>query len=240
VLDTGTGRRFEHRAAERFAFASTNKVFLAAATLRSSSTADLEAVVHYSRRDLLAYAPITSQHLATGMTVRALLDAALRYSDNTAANLLVRRLGGPGRVQDFLRSIGDGTTSVDRLEPDLNRATPGDPRDTTTPAAFLKDLRAVLLGEALPADRRELLDAAMRASTTGGPDIRAGVPASWTVADRTGSGSSGTRDDIAVVRPPGRAPVVVVLLSDRTGPDAASQDGLLADAMRSVVAALRP
>jgi beta-lactamase class A len=235
VLDTGSGRRLAYRAAERFPFASTDKVFIAAATLQEATDEDLATVVRYSSADVLEYAPVTARHVAAGMTVRALLDAMLHFSDNTAANLLVDRLGGPDAVERFLRSIGDTTTSVDRLEPDLNSAVPGDRRDTTTAAAFARDLQVVLLGDALPAARRELLDRLMRTSTTGGPYIRSGVPSTWTVADKTGSGAFGTRDDIAVVRPPGRAPIVLVLLSIRTTADAPSQDALLADATRAVV-----
>lgn len=238
VLDMATGERLTHRPGERFAFASTMKTFIAAATLRRSTEAELDEIVRYSRADLLQYAPVTSQHVTTGMTVRALLDAMLRYSDNTAANLLVARLGGPGAVQRFLRSIGDSTTSVDRIEPGLTSAVPGDRRDTTTPAALGDDLAAVLLGDALPTDRRRWLTARMRASTTGAADLRAGVPSTWTVADKTGSGAFGTRNDIALVTPPGRAPIVVVLLSARRTEDAASEDALLAETTRAVVAAL--
>lgn len=238
ALDTGSGRRLASRADERFPFASANKVFVAAAVLQRTSDAELDEVVRYSSADLLAHAPITRQHLAEGMTVRALIDAALRYSDNTAANLLVARLGGPAAVQRFLRSLGDRTTSVDRIEPQLNSATPGDDRDTTTPRAFAADLEQVLLGSALPEPRRRLLEGLLRRNTTGGPYIRAGVPEGWTVADKTGSGAHGVRNDVAVVRPPGRAPVVVVLLSERRAPDASSDDALLADATRAVVRAL--
>jgi beta-lactamase class A len=238
AIDTGSGRQVAARADERFPFASSNKVFIAAAVLQRASDAELDEVVHYARTDLLAHAPITQRHVAEGMTVRALLDAALRYSDNTAANLLVERLGGPAAVQRFLRSIGDRTTSVDRIEPQLNSAVPGDEQDTTTPHAFAADLERVLVGSALPEPRRRLLEGLLRRSTTGGPSVRAGVPERWTVADKTGSGAHGVRNDIAVVRPPGRAPIVMVLLSERRAPDAASDDALLADAARVLVRAL--
>ncbi|GAA4740047.1 class A beta-lactamase [Amnibacterium soli] len=238
ALDTGSDRRVEHRADERFPFASANKLFIAAAVLQRSSDAELDEVVRYSPADLLAHAPITRRHVEQGMTVRALIDAALRYSDNTAANLLVARLGGPPAVQRFLRSLGDRTTSVDRIEPQLNSAVPGDDRDTTTPQAYGADLEQVLMGSALPEPRRRLLEGLLRRSTTGAPYIRAGVPEGWTVADRTGSGAHGVRNDIALVRPPGRAPIVMVLLSERRAPDAVSDDALLADATRVLVRAL--
>ncbi|MCS6566344.1 class A beta-lactamase [Curtobacterium flaccumfaciens pv. flaccumfaciens] len=238
AVDTGSGRTLVHRAGERFAFASTVKVFIAAAVLDGSSDADLATVVHYDRGDLLEYAPVTSEHVDTGMTVRELIDAALRSSDNTAANLLVERLGGPDAVERWLRGIGDRTTSVDRVEPDLNQATPGDRRDTTTPERFAADLRAVLLGDVLDAADRRVLRDAMLGNTTGDATIRAGVDPSWRVADKTGTASYGVRNDIAVVTPPGRAPIVLVVMTSRADPKADPSDPLVAAATRAVVAGL--
>ncbi|MET3637832.1 beta-lactamase class A [Curtobacterium oceanosedimentum] len=237
AIDTADGSSTGYRADERFAFASTNKAFIAAAVLDRSSGADLDEVVHYGRGDLLAYAPVTSQHVDEGMTVRALVDAALRQSDNTAANLLVDRLGGVGGVSRWLRGIGDDVTRVDRVEPDLNTAVPGDPRDTTTPAQSAADLRAVLLGDALDPDDRALLRSAMAGTTTGDGTIRAGVPDGWSVADKTGTASYGVRDDIAVVQPPGRDPIVLVVFTTRdgAGADAEPSDALVAAAARVAV-----
>uniref|UniRef100_UPI00353021B3 class A beta-lactamase n=1 Tax=Curtobacterium poinsettiae TaxID=159612 RepID=UPI00353021B3 len=238
AVDTGSGRTLVHRAGERFAFASTVKVFIAAAVLDASSDADLATVVHYDRGDLLEYAPVTSEHVDTGMTVRELIDAALRSSDNTAANLLVERLGGPDAVERWLRGIGDRTTRVDRVEPDLNQATPGDRRDTTTPERFAADLRAVLLGDVLDAADRRVLSDAMLGNTTGDATIRAGVDPSWRVADKTGTASYGVRNDIAVVTPPGRAPIVLVVMTSRADAAAEPSDALVAAATRAAVAGL--
>jgi beta-lactamase class A len=238
AIDTGNGRTIAHRAGERFAFASTVKVFIAAAVLDASSDAGLATVVHYDRGDLLEYAPVTSEHVDTGMTVRELIDAALRSSDNTAANLLVERLGGPDAVARWLRGIGDRTTSVDRVEPDLNEATPGDRRDTTTPERFAADLRTVLLGHALVAADRRVLREAMLGNTTGDTTIRAGVDPSWQVADKTGTASHGVRNDVAVVTPPGRDPIVLVVMTSRADPGAEPSDALVAAATRAAVAAL--
>jgi len=238
AVDTGSGRTLVHRAGERFAFASTVKVFIAAAVLDASSDADLATVVHYDRGDLLEYAPVTSEHVDTGMTVRELIDAALRSSDNTAANLLVERLGGPDAVERWLRGIGDRTTRVDRVEPDLNQATPGDRRDTTTPERFAADLRAVLLGDVLDAADRRVLRDAMLGNTTGDATIRAGVDPSWRVADKTGTASYGVRNDIAVVTPPGRAPIVLVVMTSRADAAAEPSDALVAAATRAAVAGL--
>ncbi|GGS45794.1 class A beta-lactamase [Streptomyces griseoviridis] len=239
ALDTGTGRTVAHRADERFAHCSTFKALAAGVLLERATDEQLGEVVRYDSSDLLEYAPVTSRHTDTGMRLSALLDASLRYSDNTAANLIVERLGGPGAVEEALRGLGDTTTRVDRVEPALNEATPGDTRDTSTPRALATDLRRLLLGDRLPPARRAMLGDWMARNTTGGPYIRAGVPAGWTVQDKTGSGGWGTRNDIAVVRPPQGSPIVLAVLSDRATRDAASDDALIADATKAVVAALR-
>jgi beta-lactamase class A len=239
AIDTGSGRSVAFRKGERFAFASTNKTFIAAAVLAGSSDAELDDLVRYDQADLLAYAPVTSRFVDTGMTVRELLDAMLRYSDNTAANLLVERVGGPDAVQQYLRGIRDRTTNVDRLEPDLNEATPGDARDTSTPAQFAADVRTVLLGATLDTTDRTFLRDAMLDNTTGAGTIRAGVDAAWPVADKTGTGEYGARNDIGVVYPAGRAPIVVVVMTSKDESDATPDDALVAAATTAAVAALR-
>ena len=239
AVDTGSGHRVAYRSGERFAYASTNKAFIAAAVLAGSSDADLDTVVHYDRSDLLSYAPVTTRFVDTGMTVRELVDAALRFSDNTAANLLVERVGGPDAVERYLRGIGDRTTNVDRLEPELNEATPGDPRDTTTPAQFATDLRKVLLGTTLDTTDRTFLRDTMLDNTTGAATVRAGVDPAWPVADKTGTGEYGVRNDIAVVYPAGRAPIVVVVMTSRDQPDATTDDALVAAAAKAAVTSLR-
>ncbi|MEV7603094.1 class A beta-lactamase [Kitasatospora sp. NPDC089797] len=239
AVDTGSGREVTHRDGERFAFASTIKSLAAGALLKKASDADLDKVVHYRQEDVLAWAPITSQHVATGMRLRDIAAASIQYSDNTAANLVVAELGGPAAVQQSLRDLGDSTTSVDRTEPTLNEATPGDTRDTSTPRVLAADLRRYVLGDALGADRRNLLTDWLVGNTTGGPFVRAGVPADWKIGDKTGNAGYGTRNDVAVAWPSGgRSPIVIVLLSDRGKADATSDDALLAQATKTVVSAL--
>lgn len=239
ALDTGTGRSVTYRADQRFPYCSTLKALTAGLVLRGSTDRQLSRVVRYGRSDVLEWAPVTSQHIDTGMRLRDLLDAALRYSDNTAANLIVEGLGGPAHVQAALRELGDNTTHVDRTEPALNEALPGDVRDTSTPRALAGDLRRLLLGDWLSEVRRETLAGWMARNTTGGPFVRAGVPAGWTVQDKTGNGRFGTRNDIAVVRPPGGSPIVLAVLSRRAAEDSASDDTLIAEATAATVAALR-
>ena len=158
---------------------------------------------------------MTSQHVAEGMTVAALCDAAITVSDNTAANLLVRLLGGPPAVTAFARTLGDDVTRVDRIEPDLNVTAPGDQRDTSTPAQMANNLRTLVLGDALDDGSRRRLTDLLKANTTGDKTIRAGVPGDWTVGDKTGSGAQGESNDIAVAWPPRRAPVIIAVYARR-------------------------
>ncbi|WP_406076760.1 class A beta-lactamase [Micromonospora sp. NBC_00858] len=239
AIDTGTGRTVEHRADERFAYASTFKALAAAAVLDATSTAELNQVVRYTRADLVTHSPITERHAGKGMTLRELGDAAVRYSDNTAANLLLKRLGGPAGFERALRDLGDRVTDPERFETDLNEATPGDQRDTSTPRALAADLRAYVLGDALSAEDRTVLTAWLKGNTTGDKLIRAGVPAAWQVGDKTGSGGYGTRNDIAVVWPPDSAPIVLAILSTRDEKDAEYDDKLIAQAAKVTVDTLR-
>ncbi|MCP2168434.1 beta-lactamase class A [Goodfellowiella coeruleoviolacea] len=238
AVDTGTGRTLTHRADERFAYASTHKALSAAAVLRRNSLADLAKVVHYTRADLVHHAPIAEQHVDTGMTLREVCEAAVRYSDNTAANLLFRELGGPQALGAELRAIGDEVTHVDRVEPELSETAPGDIRDTSTPRALATSLRAYALGEVLPEDKRTLFTDWLKGNITGTKLIRAGVPADWTVGDKTGNGTYGTRNDIAVAWPPNRPPVVLAIMSDRATADAEHDDALIAEAAKVVVTTL--
>ena len=233
AVDTGSGREVAYRSDERFAFASTIKSLLTGALLRTASDQELDKVVTYRQDEVLTWAPITSRHVDTGMKVRDLAAAALEYSDNTAANLLMTELGGPETLQRTLRELGDPTTNVNRNEPTLNEATPGDPR------AFAADLRRYVLGDVLTEDRRRMLTDWMVGNTTGAPFIRAGVPVDWKIGDKTGNGGYGTRNDVAVAWPSGgRSPVVLVMMSDRGKADATSDDALIAEATKAVVTAL--
>ena len=238
AVDTGTGRSVGYRQDDRFAYASTSKVLLAGAVLARSSDEQLDATVPYTSDDLVSYSPITETMAGAGMPLRDVIAAALQKSDNTAANLLFRQLGGPAELEKSLRALGDETTEVERTEPDLNEAAPGDPRDTSTPRALAADLRAYALGEELPANRRKLLVDDMTGNATGDPLIRAGAPTGWTVSDKSGAASYGTRNDIAVLTAPGHAPVVMVVLSRKAEKDAAYDNALVADTAKVLSTAL--
>jgi beta-lactamase class A len=238
ATDLQTGRTVTHRADERFPAASTIKVLGAAAALRRGD-ARLDRVVDIAGSDILEYAPVTDDFVGTGLALRHLVNASLQWSDNTAHNLVVETLGGPGRLQRAVRALGDRVTSVDRVEPELNSAVPGDPRDTTTPRAMAENLRRLLVGDALEPRHRAVLRANMEVNTTGDALVRAAVPPDWTVADKTGSAAYGTRNDIAVAWPPGRRPVVIAVYTTHDRPDAESDDRLVRDAARAALARLR-
>jgi beta-lactamase class A len=212
ALDTGSGRRIEYRAAERFPICSTFKFLLTAAILQQSDQESLDRRLSYGTDDLLEWAPITRKRLSEGgMPVRDLCAAAIEYSDNTAANLLLRALGGPSKLTVYLRGLGDPVTRLDRTEPSLNSAVPGDERDTTTPGAMVSDLKLLLLDGRLSKDSQDQLEAWLAANTTGAKRIRAGLPADWRIGDKTGTGENGAASDIAIVRPPGREPILIAI-----------------------------
>jgi len=229
-----------HRADERFPFCSTFKVLAVAAILKRSAAERglLQHRITYARDALVAYSPVTEKHAVAGMSVAELCAAALQYSDNTAANLLMKRLGGPAAVTAFARSIGDGESRLDRWETELNTAIPGDPRDTTTPAAMSGNLQRLVLGDALGETERGRLLEWMRGNTTGATRIRAGMPAGWQVADKTGSGAYGTVNDVALVWPPGKPPIVLAIYFTQPGKDAAWRNDVVATAAKIAVEAL--
>jgi beta-lactamase class A len=239
-IDTGTGSTVAFNADKRFAFCSTFKTFATSVLLLRDTDQQLSRLIKYTKADILSYAPITSQHLATGMTVSALMAAALDYSDNTAANLLLSQIGGPSALQAALRAEGDATSNVDRNEPTLNSNIPGDTRDTTTPRTAATDLRTFALGSALTAARRAQLVAWLQANTTGGPYVRAAVPSGWKVGDKTGSGDYGARNDIAVIWPPeNAAPIVIAIYTNRgDNANATSDDALISDATKAALQTL--
>jgi beta-lactamase class A len=239
AIDTGTGKTVTHRADERFAYASTSKALLAGAILAKDNTAELDQIIKYTQEDLVTYSPITEKHVDTGMPMREVIAAALQYSDNTAANLMFKHLNGPAGLQKALKDLGDNTTHVDRTESDLNEATPGDLRDTTTPEAIATDLRKYALEDGLPKDKQELLTGWLKGNTTGAKLIKAGVPAEWTVGDKTGAGSYGTRNDIAVIWPDKGDPIVLAVMSSKTTKDAKYDDALIAAAAQEATKELK-
>lgn len=240
VPATNTTGAIAYRADERFAFCSTFKAPLVGAVLQRNPLTHLDKMVTYTRGDINSTSPVTERHVQTGMTIGQLCDAAIRYSDGTAANLLLADLGGTAAFTGFLRSLGDNVSRLDQDEPELNRDAPNDERDTTSPRAMALVFQQLVLGDALPTDKRTMLTDWMARSTTGAKRIRAAFPADWKVIDKTGSGDYGRTNDVAVVWSPSNVPHVVAIYSDIVGGgyDAQPNDTFVADAARIVVAAL--
>ncbi|MEU3084445.1 Exo family class A beta-lactamase [Streptomyces albidoflavus] len=238
AYDTGSGRTVAYRADELFPMCSVFKTLSSAAVLRDLDRNGefLSRRIFYTQDDVdrADGAPETGkpENLAAGMTVEELCKVSITASDNCAANLMLRELGGPAAVTRFVRSLGDRVTRLDRWEPELNSAEPGRATDTTSPRAITRTYGRLVLGDALnPRDRR-LLTSWLLANTTSGDRFRAGLPDDWTLGDKTGAGRYGTNNDAGVTWPPGRAPIVLTVLTTKTEQDAARDDGLVADAAR--------
>jgi len=243
AVDTGSGKRFDYRSEERFPMCSTFKLLAAAAVLKQvdGRQEKLDRFVSYDAKDILEYAPVTKVHLKDGgMTLGALCAAAIEQSDNTAGNLLLDTIGGPIGVTKFVHSIGDEMTRLDRKEPELNSAIPGDERDTTTPAAMCADMQRLLLDDVLTESSRHQLEDWMQHNETGTLMIRAGVPKTWTVADKTGRCGNGATNDVAIIRPPGRAPIVVAIYSIGSTSSADDHASTLAEVARATLEFLAP
>lgn len=239
AIDTGSDQTIDYRSEERFAFASTYKALAAALVLKQNTMEELEEVITYTEDDLVSYSPITEKHVDTGMTLAELSEAAVRTSDNTAGNLLFEELGGPEQFQQSLREIGDDVTQSDRYETALNEFTPGNTRDTSTPAALATSLQGFAVGDLLTDDKRELLLDWMQGNATGDTLIRAGAPEGWTVADKSGAGRYGTRNDIAVVWPPDREPIILAIMTRHDTEDAEYDDALIAEVAEATLNALK-
>jgi beta-lactamase class A len=211
VLDTSTGERPGHRADERFPMCSTFKFLLVSAVLERVDRRQemLDRGIAIPRGPLLFNSPLTEPHAGGTMAVAELCRAALTRSDNTAANLLLESIGGPAGVTSFSRSIDDRVTRLDRMETSLNQSLAGDPRDTTSPAAMAGDLKSVLLGDVLSPASRQQLTQWMEANFTGLDRLRANLPEGWRAADKTGSNGEHTSNDIAVLWPVDRPPVLI-------------------------------
>ena len=222
MLDANTGERTGYRADERFAMCSTFKFLLAAAVLHRVDQHEekLDRSLAIPPKPLVGNSPLTEPHAGGTMTVAALCEAAIIRSDNTAANVLLATIGGPAGMTGFCRSIGDSVTRLDRIETSLNEARPGDPRDTTSPTAMVNDLNRVLFGNVLAPPSRQQLTTWMEGNQTGLDKLRASLPAGWRAADKTGSNGKNTMNDIAVLWPAGKKPIIVAAyITQCDGPD---------------------
>lgn len=237
IFDTASQRMISHRGDERFALCSTFKCLAVACVLArvDRQQEDLSRLLVYGKEQLVPYSPTTEKHAdGSGLSVGSVCEAAITLSDNTAANLLLDSLGGPQALTAWLRSIGDPATRLDRREPELNENRPGDLQDTTTPHAMLQTLNRLVLGDVLSPASRDQLIAWLVNNKTGDDKLRAGLPEGWRVGDKTGSNGRNASNDVAVIWPPRRPPIIVtVYCSDARG-SSDQLDALIADVGRLV------
>lgn len=240
VIDTKTGVRWAHRSEERFPLTSTFKAFACAGLLAriDAGTEDLARVLVFQASDLVTYSPVTEKHVGEGMTLAELCEAATSMSDNSAGNMILDSIGGPAGLTKFMRSIGDDVTRLDRRETELNEATPGDLRDTTTPNAIADSIQRVVLGDTLSLGSRQQLETWLVDNKVGGPLLRAGLPDDWRIADRTGAGGYGSRSIVAVVWPPRREPVVVAIYITGTKASIEDRNAAIAEIGRTLAGVL--
>lgn len=219
VIDSATGKTISYRGDERFPLNSTHKAFLCAALLSQVDQGErfLANPVTIDRSQLVDYSPVTEKHLAPArMTWQQLCSAAVSYSDNTAANLIAGAVGGPAGMTNLFRRWGDEISRLDRYEPALNEATPGDPRDTTTPLAISATLRRLVTGNLLSRNGKKQLIAWMVEDKVADALLRAALPPGWRIADKTGAGGYGSRSIVAVVWPPDNTPLIVAIYITQT------------------------
>lgn len=237
AINTANKQQIQYRATERFPIQSTFKIMAVSAILKQSMIDNplLQQKITYKKRDLVFWSPITEKHLADGMTILELCSAAMMFSDNTATNLLMKKLGGPEAVTAFARSIGDTTFRVDSWEPELN-SNPKSLHDTSTPKAMEQSLQKLTLANELASPARKQLVIWMKGNTTGDTRIRAGVPKKWIVADKTGAGDDfGISNDIGIIWPPNCAPIVIAIYSVHHKKDTTRSDDAIASATRLVI-----
>ena len=239
MLDTASQRLISHRGDERFALCSTFKCLAAAHVLArvDRKQEDLSRRIVYGAEQLVPYSPTTELHVGgQGLSVGSLCEAAMTLSDNTAANLLLDSMGGPEALTAWLRSIGDTQTRLDRREPELNENRPEDLRDTTTPGAMLQTLNTLVLGDELRLPSRDQLTAWLVNNQTGDKKLRAGVPGNWRVGDKTGSGANNASNDVAVIWPGDRPPILLTVYYTGSKASADQINALMADIGRLAAA----
>lgn len=227
-----TGAKVAWRADERFVMCSTFKASLAALVLSrvDRRRESLERMIPFGAEDLMDYAPVAKQNLAKGaMSVAEMCKGAVELSDNTCANLLLARVGGPPALTAFWRSTGDAVSRLDHNEPLLNRSPPGDPHDTTTPAAMAGNLRRLVLGNVLSAESRERLTGWMLNCQTGDNRLRAGLPKGWRIGDKTGNNGKDAVGDIAVAWPTSGGRLLICAYTQGGSPTASQIEAVFAD-----------
>lgn len=241
ALDVRSGRRVLFDADSRYATASTFKLALAAMVLAAveADRLSLADTLTVQPEHLLSYAPVVrAAGSGAKLEISKLCAAIVEVSDNGAANMLLERLGGPAAMTAFFRRCGDRLTRLDRYEPQLNSNLPGDPRDTTTPAAMVQLMRTLLIDGPLRPRSRQLLAQWLIGSNRGLDRLRAGLPSDWRVGSKAGTGARGAVNDLAIAWPPGRTPILIACYLDAPAATYEAAAKVHSEVARRVAAAL--
>lgn len=240
IFDVHTLEPFSHNGDDRFPMCSTFKFLAAGAVLKrvDDGKEQLGRLIPVTQGDVVPGSSHIKAPVPGGLTMAELCEAAMIYSDNTAANLILASLGGPPAIGAFARTLGDTMTRLDRNEPTLNEAIPGDPRDTTTPNAMLRSMQTLLIGEVLSTASKNQLTQWLVGNKTGDTRLRAGLPQGWRVGDKTGTGERGSTNDIAIIWPPNRAPILVAAYLTETPAPPDQRNATIADVGRTVAKAM--
>jgi beta-lactamase class A len=237
AINTKTGETINYRGNERFPMCSTWKLIVVSAVLHKSMSKPnyLEKIIHYKNSDIVSgYSPYTKKNLKTGMTIIELCKAAI-FSDNTAANLLAKEIGGVQGLNRFSRSIDDKKFRLSRLEPYLNTAYPHDSRDTTTPKAMSKSIVELIFGNTLGKIQKKLLTTWLKDNPTGSHRISSGIPSNWVSGDKTGTCSYGTTNDIGIIYPSGSKPIILSVYFTQKNKNDTPKDSIIKKVTKLIV-----
>ncbi|MDW3137643.1 CARB family carbenicillin-hydrolyzing class A beta-lactamase [Vibrio sp. 1288] len=230
VWDTQADERWDYRGDERFPLMSTFKTLACAKMLSDMDSGKLSknATAKVDERSIVVWSPVMDKLAGQNTRIEHACEAAMLMSDNTAANLVLNEIGGPKAVTMFLRTIGDKATRLDRIEPRLNEATPGDSRDTTTPNAILNTLRTLVEGETLSYESRVQLKIWMQDNKVSDSLMRSVLPTGWSIADRSGAGGHGSRGINAIIWKENHRPVYISIYVTETELSLQARDQLVA------------
>ncbi|WXR60522.1 class A beta-lactamase [Peptostreptococcaceae bacterium AGR-M142] len=234
AIDLNSNIEINYNADDRYPYCSTSKALAAAAVLEQYKLEDLEEIIKYKQEDLVSYSPITKDYVDSGMSIEDVCSAAVRFSDNTAGNILFNLIGGPNGFKLSLEKIGDKFTKPYRIEPELNNYEPGGLKDTSSPRQLALDLKEYTTGDTLTEEKKQILIDWMSGNATGDKLIRLEAPKDWIVADKSGAGAYGSRNDLAIVMPKNKKPIIIAIMSIKEKKEAKFSNEAVSDAAKVI------
>ncbi|MDW4262139.1 class A beta-lactamase [Staphylococcus saprophyticus] len=240
-INTENGKAYQHNADERFAFASTYKAIDSGILLNKVAPSELNKKVEINESEIVANSPVTEQYIGKTMSLKTLIKASMLQSDNTANNKIMQELGGVNGLKHELVQLGDDVSEPQRLEPELNYFDPNSKADTTTPRAAAQTLNSILTSNEMNESNLSLLKQTMIENKKGDTLIKAGMPNSYTVGDKSGQALTyATRNDLAFIYPKGQdKPIILAIYSKQDQKDAKPNDKVISDSAREVIKYLK-